>query len=146
MNRKQRRHPETVARWDEEFDRVQEMRAEALRECMPEEYFRQRVAAVAKIQQNGITIKELKENYDRGFSDGFKAAGEPIVKGCFAAICLALHDKRFGFGKKRCCDVLNAVDQHLLYDLTSDEAIEQVWQEIGLKLDFKEAFDRIQEI
>ena len=116
-----------------------------MRSAMPEEYFKNKVTIMDKLQVNGITVKELKENYDRGFSDGFKAAGEPIVKGCFAAICLAMHDLH-GYGKKRCCDILNAVDQHLLYTLTDDEAIEEVWQKIGLKLDFKEAFDRIQEI
>ena len=55
-------------------------------------------------------------------------------------------NEKYGFGRKRCCEVLNAVDQHLLYTLTSDEAIEEVWKRMGLKLEFNETFDRIQEV
>lgn len=115
------------------------------RQAMPEEYFKNKVSVMDKIQCNGITVKELKENYDQGFKDGFKTAGEPIVKGCFAAICLALHELH-GFGKKRCCEILNAVDHQMLYNLTSDEAIEEVWKTIGLHIDFSDPFDRISEI
>lgn len=140
MNRQQRREQ----RWDEDFDRVAEFRNDVLRECMPEEYFRKKVAAVEKLQRNGITVEELKENYVLGYNEGFKAAGEPIVKGCFAAICLVLNEK-YGFGRKRCHDVLSAVDQHLLFTLTSDEAIAEVWDKIGLQLEFNEPFDRVQE-
>lgn len=98
-----------------------------------------------KLVKNGITADDLKRNYDTGFADGFKAAGEPIVKGCFAAVCLALNELH-GFGKKRCYDVLSAVDRHMLYSLTTDEAIQEVWDKIGLQLLFDEPFDRVQEI
>lgn len=99
---------------------------------------------VKKMVKNGISVEDLEKNYNIGFKDGFKAAGEPIVKGCFAAICLVLHEMH-GFGRKRCCDVLNAVDRHMMYTLTSDEAIQEVWEKIGLHIDFGEPFDRIQE-
>lgn len=99
---------------------------------------------VKKMVKNGISVEDLEKNYNIGFKDGFKMAGEPIVKGCFAAICLVLHEMH-GFGRKRCCDVLNAVDRHMMYTLTSDEAIQEVWEKIGLHIDFGEPFDRIQE-
>ena len=95
--------------------------------------------------QNGITVKDLEENYAIGFTAGFRQAGEPVVKGCFAAICLALHEAH-GFGAKRCYDILRRVDQHLLTTLSSDEAIEDVYKQIGLKLDFNEPFDRVQQV
>ena len=138
MNRKQRRSQKITS------DGLRNV-GEDMRSAMPEEYFRNKVAIMDKLQINGITVNQLKENYDNGFNDGFKAAGEPIVKGCFAAVCLALNEK-YGFGRKRCCEVLNAVDQHLLYTLTSDDVIEEVWQKMGLKLEFNDTFDRIQEV
>ena len=137
------RHERRMQQRQQELERKLDL--SNMRSSMPEEYFRNKVAIMDKLQINGITVNELKQNYDNGFKDGFKAAGEPIVKGCFAAVCLALNEK-YGFGRKRCCEVLNAVDQHLLYTLTSDDAIEQVWQKMGLKLEFKETFDRIQEV
>lgn len=47
---------------------------------------------------------------------------------------------------KRCKDVLNLVDEKILFSLTSMEAIEEVWQKIGLQIDFNEVVsDRITE-
>lgn len=142
MNRQQRRHPEK--HWDEEFAQVTGYRNELMRDCMPEEYFRKKVAAMDKLQRNGITVEHLKENYDKGWQDGFKEAAEPVIRGCFAAICLALNDLH-GFGQKRCMAVLNAVDEHLTYTLSSIEAIDEVYKRMGLQIEFKEPFDRVRE-
>ena len=98
-----------------------------------------------RLIKNGITTKDLEANYNKGWQDGFKKAAEPVIQGCFAAICLALNDIH-GFGKKRCAEVLNAVDQHLTYSLTSKEAIDEVYKRIGLRIEFSEAFDRVQEV
>ena len=97
---------------------------------------------IKSIVQNGITLADLEKNYNIGYNDGFRAAGEPVVRGAYAAICLALNDL-YGFGSKRCCDVLKAVDAHLLYSLSSTEEIEKVWERMKLRLDFKEPFDRV---
>lgn len=109
-------------------------------------YLRETKADIVKrILKNGITPKDLQDNYDKGWKAGFKEASEPVIKGCFAAICLALNDLH-GFGKKRCYDVLNAVDNHMAMTLTSMEAIEAVYEKMGLRIDFREAFDRVQEV
>lgn len=98
-----------------------------------------------RLVQNGITPQDLKTNYDKGYRDGFKDAAEPVIRGVYASVCLALNGLH-GFGQKRCADVLRSVDDHLTYTLSSQEAINEVWKRIGLKLEFKEAFDRIQEV
>ena len=95
--------------------------------------------------QQGISPDDLIEEYRKGYNAGWRDAGDPIVKGCYAAICLALNEMH-GFGCKRCKDVLNKVDEILLYTLTSDEAIQSVWDKIGLKLTFSETFDRVSEV
>lgn len=101
---------------------------------------------VQRIQRNGITMDDLKENYDIGYKAGFESATGPVIKTCYAAICLALHEL-YGFGMKRCRDVLNLVDQKILYSLTSAEAIEEVWEKIGLQIDFNEILgDRVTEV
>ena len=109
-------------------------------------YLRETKAEMEKrLLKNGITPKDLEANYNKGWEDGFKKAAEPVIQGCYAAICLALNDV-CGYGQKRCAKVLNAVDQHLLYSLTSAEAIEEVYKRIGLRIEFSEAFDRVQEV
>lgn len=95
--------------------------------------------------KNGITIKDLEENYNKGYEAGFAVASGPVIKACYAAVCLALNELH-GFGMKRCKDVLNLVDEKILFSLTSMETIEEVWQKIGLQIDFNEVVsDRIME-
>ena len=98
-----------------------------------------------ELERNGITMQDLKANYDKGFHEGFKKAAEPIVRGCYAGVCLALNDL-YGFGHKRCADVLNALDEHITMSLTTTEIIDEVWKRMGLKLEFTEAFERIREV
>lgn len=95
--------------------------------------------------KNGITIQDLEDNYNKGYEAGFAIASGPVIKTCYAAVCLALNELH-GFGMKRCKDVLNLVDEKILFSLTSMETIEEVWQKIGLQIDFNEVVsDRITE-
>lgn len=98
-----------------------------------------------RLIKNGITQKDLEDEYARGYTAGFKKAAEPVIRGCYAAVCLALNDMH-GFGQKRCGDVLRAMDNHLTMSLTSKEAIDEVYKRMGLRIDFKEPFDRVQEV
>lgn len=115
------------------------------RQFMPEEYFREKVAKMDRLQRNGITVADLKENYDKGWHDGFYESGDMVIRSCYAAICLALNDL-YGFGQKRCMAVLNVMDQHLTMTLTSQEAIDEVYNRMGLQIEFQEAFDRVREV
>lgn len=99
----------------------------------------QRIAdqqAFQQIQRNGITLEDLKRAEDQGRQDGFMAGKMQTLKLCYAAFCLALHEKH-GFGAKRCMDVLNVADEKLTYALTDDELVQQVWDEMELDLVFK---------
>jgi len=132
MNREQRRAQKKAQRGQPKPKQPQYLR-------MTKE---QRMDALVK---NGITIKDLEENYNKGYEAGFAVASGPVIKTCYAAVCLALNELH-GFGMKRCKDVLNLVDEKILFSLTSMEAIEEVWQKIGLQIDFNEVVsDRITE-
>lgn len=99
---------------------------------------------IERICKNGITLDDLKRNYDDGFNAGYKLAGEDAVKACYAALCLALHELH-GFGQKRCKDVLKAVDDAILYRLTGDDLIQDVFDKIGLTINFSDPMERIKE-
>lgn len=132
MNREQRRAQKKAQRGQPKPKHPQYLR-------MTKE---QRMDALVK---NGITIKDLEENYNKGYEAGFAIASGPVIKTCYAAVCLALNELH-GFGMKRCKDVLNLVDEKILFSLTSMEAIEEVWRKIGLQIDFNEVVsDRITE-
>lgn len=132
MNREQRRAQKKAQRGQPKPKQPQYLRMTK----------QQRMDALVK---NGITIKDLEENYNEGYEAGFAVASGPVIKTCYAAVCLALNELH-GFGMKRCKDVLNLVDEKILFSLTSMETIEEVWQKIGLQIDFNEVVsDRITE-
>lgn len=95
--------------------------------------------------KNGITPDDLQKAFDKGWKEGFNCATSPVLKTIYAAACLTLHSLE-GYGRERCKRFLQALDACVIDTLTSTEAVEKVWDEIGLELDFKESFDRIQEV
>lgn len=98
-----------------------------------------------RLVQNGITAKDLERSYEKGRKDGFMAASKPVFEGVYAGVMLALREL-YGFGTKRCTDVIRCVEKHMVESLTSEELIENVWTEMGLKLVFDDPFERIQEV
>lgn len=93
-----------------------------------------------KLMRNGITPEDLKNSYENGYKHGFADASPTTFKIIYAAVCLVLNEMH-GFGMKRCRDVLNAVDACVIDQLTSTEAIEAVYEKIGLEIDFGETLD-----
>ena len=98
---------------------------------------------IAGLIQNGITTKDLEEAYERGRQEGFKQAAVPIVKSCYAGICVALHDV-FGFGTERCYRAVNAVDEKIIWALNHQELVDEVLQKTGIDIDFGAPFDRVE--
>ncbi len=96
---------------------------------------------VNALLRNGITPKDLEEQYARGRDDGI----ETTFKTVYAAVCLVLHELE-GYGAKRCKRFLQRLDDTVINAFTSAETIDEVWQKIGLELEFHESFDRIQEV
>jgi len=89
-----------------------------------------------KLLRNGITEKDLEVAYNKGREEGFKASAEPVLRSCYAAVCLALHDL-YGYGQKRCVDVVNKMDEHITYSLNSMELVEEVFDKLNITLAFR---------
>lgn len=112
---------------------------EAFWKLTPEE--RQRrfadMEAVNRIQRNGITIEDMYNAENDAYAKGIKVGKEATVRTCFAAICMTLHEL-YGFGKDRCSKVLNDVYDKLTMALTSEDAIQEVYDTIGLEIHFSD--------
>lgn len=104
---------------------------------------------IRQMSRNGITPEQYdqhgRKEYERGLHEGYTDGGTESIKMVYAAICLALKELH-GWGKKRCYDVLARVDEHVTNHLHSSEAIEEVFREVGLQIDFREPFDRVKEV
>lgn len=96
--------------------------------------------------KNGITIKDLEQEFKNGFESGYEQGSHGVMETCYAAFCLALREVA-GFDKNKILEVLYSADGHVARTLTSLEIRDQVLDEVGIELHFKEAFteDRITE-
>lgn len=119
--------------------------ANAINRMSPSQYVRmvKETEAIAKIQQNGITLAELKQNYDFGYRDGYKDGSmtkvEPLMKMAYAGAALALSELH-GFGAKRIEAVLKLMDEKIVYALTSEEMIDEVLEKFGIYINFQNPF------
>lgn len=88
-----------------------------------------------RIQRNGITVEDMHRAEEEAYAKGVKEGKDATVRTCFAAICLTLHELH-GFGRERCSRVLNDVYDKLMFALTSQEAIQEVYDTVGLQITF----------
>lgn len=95
--------------------------------------------------KNGITTEDLQKSFKEGFDEGFSAASPEITKTAYAAVVLALRQE-FGFGRERCKRALIAMNNHILNTLDSIEAIDKVYDEIGLILKMDNPLEPVQEV
>lgn len=92
----------------------------------------QRKEALVK---NGIRIEDLKQSWDEGFRVGFHRTSDRVLHTTYAAACLAAKEV-FGFDQDKIVEMVTCMDRHVTYTLTSDEILEQVFDELGIELDF----------
>ena len=86
---------------------------------------------INRIQRNGITIEDLNRAGQEGYREGAKTAADNTLRNIYAAVALVAHEK-YGFGKKRCMALLNAVDEKVMYAIDSKEMVQQVYDDLGI--------------
>lgn len=98
-------------------------------------------------QKNSALSKDEARDlaFDKGYRLGFKEAQGHTIKMTFAAVCLVLN-RRYGYGQKRCYDVLTDIDREMSPNgqLTVRGAIDEVYEKIGLRLTFDDPFDPVE--
>lgn len=92
--------------------------------------------------RNGITEDDVKKAYRDGWEAAMQKQNGMTQALIFAGVCMALHE-HFGFGETRCFRVLSSAYDHILEELDTNEAIEKVWQQIGLKLQLDDPIEPI---
>ena len=102
----------------------------------------QRINALIK---NGITPEDLDKSYRDGFDEGFASASPSVTKMIYAAVILAAH-RVYGFGHIRSRRLIQAVDEEVTNSLSSVDIINEVWEKVGLRLDWYDPVEPIQEV
>lgn len=122
---------------------LREMRRKAEREQKAE---KQRQAAAILATKD---LEERKRLLAKAMADSEKEARNQAVEYCFhsiyAAVLLAAQEV-YGFGHKRAWRLLKRVDEIVCTALDSEEVIREVWERMGLEINFREGVDRIREV
>lgn len=119
------------------------MRRKAEREQRAE---KQRKAAAILATRD---LEERKRLLAKAMADSEKEARNQAVEYCFhsiyAAVLLAAQEV-YGFGHKRAWRLLKRADEIICTVLDSEEVIREVWERMGLEINFREGIDRIREV
>ena len=122
---------------------LREMRRKAEREQKAE---KQRQAAAILATKD---LEERKRLLAKAMADSEKEARNQAVEYCFhsiyAAVLLAAQEV-YGFGHKRAWRLLKRADEIVCTALDSEEVIREVWERMGLEINFREGIDRIREV
>lgn len=94
-------------------------------------------------------LEERKRLLAKAMADSEKEARNQAVEYCFhsiyAAVLLAAQEV-YGFGHKRAWRLLKRVDEIVCTALDSEEVIREVWERMGLEINFREGVERIREV
>lgn len=119
------------------------MRRQAEREQRAE---KQRQAAAILATRD---LEERKRLLAKAMANSEKEARNQAVEYCFhsiyAAVLLAAQEV-YGFGHKRAWRLLKRADEIICTALDSEEIIREVWERMGLEINFREGVDRIREV
>lgn len=119
------------------------MRRQAEREQKAE---KQRQAAAILATRD---LEERKRLLAKAMANSEKEARNQAVEYCFhsiyAAVLLAAQEV-YGFGHKRAWRLLKRADEIVCTALSSEEVIREVWERMGLEINFREGIDRIREV
>lgn len=122
---------------------LREMRRKAEREQKAE---KQRQAAAILATKD---LEERKRLLAKAMADSEKEARNQAVEYCFhsiyAAVLLAAQEV-YGFGHKRAWRLLKRADEIICTALDSEEVIREVWERMGLEINFREGVERIREV
>lgn len=122
---------------------LREMRRKAEREQRAE---KQRQAAAILATRD---LEERKRLLAKAMANSEKEARNQAVEYCFhsiyAAVLLAAQEV-YGFGHKRAWRLLKRADEIVCTALSSEEIIREVWERMGLEINFREGVERIREV
>lgn len=94
-------------------------------------------------------LEERKRLLAKAMANSEKEARNQAVEYCFhsiyAAVLLAAQEV-YGFGHKRAWRLLKRADEIICTTLDSEEIIREVWERMGLEINFREGVDRIREV
>ncbi len=126
MNREQRR---AKARRDAQY--LREIAATSLQQ------------KEAMLFRNGITDKDLKESWERGWKDGKEQVEQFCFHVIYAAILITMCEKH-GWSGDDAADLLREIDKQVVICVEDQEIVDEAYEKTGVKLEWKDPLERVQ--
>ena len=98
----------------------------------------------AEIFRNGITEKDLAEEFRKGYGAGWEDGREILYKSVLACICLVMDED--GYDDDDIINFLHMVDNRVIVSIDEKEDLDEVFEKLGVELHFKNAVDRIERV
>ena len=112
-----------------------QMRRQQTRQKM-QEWVRDGTAEkVRKLSVNGITVQDMEEAHKKGYEEGYLYASTAFMKKMYAAMAKELIEA--GNGKEEIYMFIHNVDQRFAVMFDADEEIEDVFNEIGVRMNLQ---------
>ena len=96
----------------------------------------------AEIFRNGVTEKDLAEEFKRGYGAGWSDGRDKLYKTILASICLVMDED--GYDSDDIIAFLRMVDNRVIISIDEKEDLDEVFERIGVELRFKNAVGRIE--
>lgn len=114
-----------------------------LRATKSDAYFKAKCEAHERLSVNGITPADLQESYERGRKDGSREAFDSIGTIYTCAMIYTLNTLH-GFGAKRLVAIMDHMNEFMTEKLTSQEAMQAVYDKVGLNFFKDDPFHPLQ--
>jgi len=112
-----------------------QMRRQQTRQKM-QEWVRDGTAEkVRKLSVNGITVKDMEDAHKKGYEEGYLYASTAFMKKMYAAIAKELIEA--GNAKEEIYMFIHNVDQRFAVMFDADEEINDVFNEIGVRMNLQ---------
>lgn len=99
----------------------------------------------AKIRAAMKTNPMMQAAYNMGWNEGSEQASRFTIKDCYAAALLAMEE--IGHYKHNgCMRLMRTMDDIVVNRLYTEELIDEVFERLGIRINFREPFDRIEEV
>lgn len=116
---------------------------------MTRQQARQQERAEQKIKEKVAAFRAInpmaETTFQQGFKAGWAAATRFVIKDCYAAAALAMHDIS-RYGTKRNRRLLKKIDYYVVNRLTTEEIIDEALQKAGVAINFADPFDRVADV
>jgi hypothetical protein len=97
----------------------------------------------AAFYRNGITLDDMKKEYERGFKDGRKISEDFAFHAVYAAFLITMIDHH-GMEQDEAISLLREMDNQVVLCIEDRELMDEAYERTGVEINWTDSLERIQ--